>query len=249
MTPIEIQAEVKKLARAIYDGRKALYASPPQWRSASLTEFPHLDLGFYERATAEVVAEGFALLADQENVVASRAWPEFQTVVRGFLGDGGATTAGVWHTRPLGRTRTLAIERGTGGASIRGVSFATEFDDGAFLLTNNVKGHDLGVDIPGVEVQRFGQQAPIAGLLKVHRAAVQRRVEGGGGAGVRHAKDLADVMESGRRHHALAAAHMARIGYFDEAHGRAQCDRLSHDVLRMLLRELAELSEGGKAHV
>jgi hypothetical protein len=105
-----------------------------------------------------------------------------------------------------------------------------------------VKGHDGGHDVPGIESQRLGQQAPASSLLKVHRIAVAQRISAGGI--VVRARDAEDLLAGGLRMHELTAAHLARVGYFNEALETARWrDRLSPDSLRLLLAELRALHE------
>jgi hypothetical protein len=239
MTPASIQTEIRELARLFYERRKAAYASPPQWQEVSPTSFPHLDLRFYDRASQEFISNGFRWLGDKENVTVSRLFPEQQTFLRGFLGDDGATSASIWHTRLLGRARVMMMTRDV-NVGIRGVALASEFEDGSFVITSNVKGHDSGIDVPRVTTQRLGQQAPISSLLKLHRSAVAERKAAA--AIVVRARNVNDVLASGQRLQDQAAAHMAEIGYFDEAVETARWrDSLSPDSLRLLFAELRAL--------
>jgi hypothetical protein len=71
---------------------------------------------------------------------------------------------------------------------------------------------------------------------------VARRISAGGI--VVSARDAEDVLASGLRMHELTAAHLARVGYFNEALETARWrDRLSPDALRLLLAELRALHE------
>ena len=245
MTPAGIQAEIRKLAREAYERRKAAYASPPEWRDVAPAEFPQLDRGFYERVSQDFIAAGFHWIGDKENVALSRAYPEQQTFVRWFLGEAGTINASAWHVRPLARARFEALLHGDGRASVRGVSLCTEFADGTFLLTDNVKGQDTGIAVPGIDVQRLGQQAPPASLLKLHRAATADRLAGGARAAP--AADPDAVLASARRLHDRTAEHLARTGYFNVAH-ELSCwrEHVSPDVCRLLVAELAALQAAGQ---
>jgi len=241
MTPATIRAEIRELARSFYERRKAAHTTPPEWRDVSPAQFPHLDVSFYDRVSSELIVEGFRWLGDKENVALSRLLPDLQTFVRGFVGDDGSTSASVWHVRPLGRARVASMIRNDRN-EVRAVALSTEFEGRTFVLTSNVKGHDGGHDVPGIESQRLGQQAPASSLLKVHRIAVAQRISAGGI--VVRARDAEDLLAGGLRMHELTAAHLARVGYFNEALETARWrDRLSPDSLRLLLAELRALHE------
>ena len=155
---------VSNAATNILRNARILYSGAHEYREVSLAEFPHLDAAFYDAGRELLEGEGFAWLADVEDVtVTSAGGPMMPAAARVMAGDEGAIIAALYHARSA-RTGT--------GASFRIADFETPLRDGTFIVTSNAELAGRLASPPEVHAEFHAADTSIAALLLRHRSRV-----------------------------------------------------------------------------
>jgi hypothetical protein len=239
-TPQEIRAAIEDVARQIYAARKSAHARPAEWEPTSPQQFPQTDPTFYDSVAATLASQGFRPLGDFEDV--TKRGSDTHSFWQFLLSGDGVVVASLAHVRSQGRRRLREVEVGE-ATNVKCISLTTEFTDGAFLITDNLKGR--GVEWPrpaGWTVQRLGQAAPVTSLLAVHEAERCRLAE----PPLRRAPvalpDVADVQNSSERYRSAMNQHLRDAGYLDERLERKRwLEVMTPDVAAMLAEEITRL--------
>ena len=248
-TPQEIHAAIEDIARRIYTSRKEAHAKPAQWEPASRAQFPQTDPAFYDSAAAALAAGGFRLLGDFEDV--NRRGGDTHSFWRLLLSPDGAFVASLSHVRSQGRLRVREVSFGD-ATNVKCVSFTTEFADGGFLVTDNLKGRGIEWPRPAKwAVQRLGQAAPVASLLAVHRAELSRQADAPHRRTPLVLRDANDFVASYERYRSAMNQHLRAAGYIDaKLERRRWLESMTPDVADMLAEEIGRLwrrDRGGDA--
>ena len=188
----------------------AIYGGEHEYARVTPAAFPDADLGFYDRASAELGGMGFRRLADVEDLTLSRVYPERRTFLRIFADDGGAIRAAIYHLRV----------RGGGFASAMGmlprdlyvVEVVSEIPQGHFVSTSNTKGLDKLTPPREVESERLDVGAPIVQVIERHRARLGERARRRGADAPVTMWSWDDVLASIQRGHVVQARHRKAVG-------------------------------------
>ena len=247
--PQDIRARIREAAREMYGIAKRMYGTPVRWEPASPGDFPDLDLPFYDATARQLESLSFRRLGDFRVAEPRPPDDDFATFFRVLVSADGVTTAGVHHMRSRGRTRVMQAELGR-VTNIRTIDFTTEFVDGTWLLTDNLKGRTPEFPVPQKTHQRLGPTAPLSALLKVHEAAVARLREGRPPRTPVLVRTVEDAYASAGRTSATARAQRQKVGYLDVlAERRGWVERLgSEDLADLLVSEIAALQAADAAH-
>lgn len=209
---------------------RAVYGGPHEWVPADLSQFRHLDLGFYDRSRSALEAEGFTFLGDLEDLTLSRQFPAMRTFVRVMSGDGGQVVAALYHVQGV-----TTLPEG----EARGIEFETEFDDGAFIGTGNGRETDLTPPFEGVRKNLLPHRTPLAKLLAAHREALAR--ERDAGRTVVTVSTIDEAIAAQHRLEAIKAGQKARTGYLTEDDIEAVQGRPVNDAERAIVDEARRL--------
>jgi hypothetical protein len=244
--PSPIQNDIRKLAREIYEERRACFAEPPEYRKVCLAEFPGFDRAFYDQTAATLMADGFRLVGDFEDVRASARRPDQRAVERLLCASEGWAWAVIWQHRSRGRLRLQELGGDYEGrtTNLRYVALHTAFSDDSLLITSNTKGRGFLEDdpVPGLTRQALTPNAPAPAVLKLHRATVEQMAAPPGARTVIPARSFVEAAAADLRIRAKMRAYLEGIGFVDVSRELAQWRKyLSGDVLKILEAELEAL--------
>jgi hypothetical protein len=239
-TPQEIRAAIEDVARRLYASRKAAHAKAPEWEPTSPAQFPQADPTFYDAAARALAADGFRPLGDFEDVTLRGS--ETHSFWRFLLSPDGAIVASLSHIRSQGRQRVREVALGE-ATNVRCVSLSTEFTDGTFLITDNLKGRGIEWPRPATwTVQRLGQAAPVQSLLAVHRAELARQAEAPHRRAPVALGDVNDVFRSYERYRSAMNQHLRAVGYIDhKLERKLWLEAMTPDVADLLAEEIDRL--------
>src|SRR5688500_5561608 len=169
----DIPTDTADAADDIIRTQKALYAEQHEFRTVRPDEIRGLDLAFYDRTEQFFRSQQFKLLADVEDVTATREFPKMRTFLRVMSGDGGATQLAFYHIKMRGFYRLLQTF-GVLPKNLKMIDLETEMSDGTFIVTANSQGSDTTGAVPGVARFQHPLDTPPGDLLKMHREQVQQ---------------------------------------------------------------------------
>lgn len=232
-------------AREILAHLQALYVPKHEYVSVRDTDFPHLDLRFYQRARTELEAAGFLHLEDCEDRTLATVPGNvlLPVLIRVMVSADGAFTAGIYHARikPLWLRALLFVLRKLPG---RTVDLETEFADGSFVCTSNALGASAIKLPPLVRCEYLPRQTPLPRLLARHRERVAAR-QAEAGVPPRRLTSIADVRASQNRMNALKAAYRGEIGGITQEEleqlavgGRAQAAEVFTAIQQLQARDV-----------
>jgi hypothetical protein len=142
-------------ARYLLETNRAIFSDKPtEYRLALPSEFPNIDLSFYERVRADLERRGFKFLGDIENMTLTKVFPHMRTLIREMVSDDGMIMASAYHARLPQR-------------DVKSVDFITELSDERYLVTGTSEERTLPV--PGIEKLSCGYATPLEELLGIHK--------------------------------------------------------------------------------
>lgn len=139
MKPQNIREEVQDRVRRIIERRKAFCTRKHWWQSVDPSSFPSLDVQFYDETRDRAIELGFVWLGDFELMRDPPAETIGRTFERVMVGDEGRIQLYFEHVRSEGRQRIVEVEADS-VTNARHIQIATEFTDGSFLFTDNMRG-------------------------------------------------------------------------------------------------------------
>ncbi len=180
---------IRRAAANILRNARILYSGVHEYREVSLAEFPHLDAGHYDAGQQALEAEGFAWLADVEDVTVTAAGGAMMpAAMRVMAGDEGAVIAAIYHARAR-----------CAGASYRIADFETPLQDGTFLITSNAALAGKLASPPEVHAEFHADDTPVATLLARHRERLAEHARTHAGVGALPTSTLADALQHQER--------------------------------------------------
>jgi hypothetical protein len=200
-----LSSTLSSVGEALVGNNKAMYDKIHEYRAANDEDFATLDRDAYERVTAELSSLGFRHLGDVVDQTIEEI-SDVTTVIRVLGSTDGTTVASLFHfTMPGGdRKGSLMID------------LQSEFTDGMFLVTSNLKGLDQTTAATGIDRRQHPLETPMADLVRSHESEKQKSLAAKAGAAtcvVIHT--LADALDSEKRRQAVKNAFRKQIGYVD----------------------------------
>jgi hypothetical protein len=190
----------------------APYGGEHEYQRVTPAAFPDADLGFYDRAAAELEALGFRRLADVEDLTVSRVYPERRTFLRVFVDEGATTRAAVYHMRVRGGGVAVLQWVGMAPKDLHLIELVSEVPRGHFLSTSNTKRLDRLSAPKEIEIERLEPSAPIGAVVARHKARLTEEVRRRPSAAPVSLWTFEEVMASVQRHHVALARHRQAVG-------------------------------------
>jgi hypothetical protein len=152
-----VRWEVRRVARRILYIRKHLTGRPAVFVDVKASDFPQLDVEFYNNGRVLLESFGFRFVADQEGLHLTKAVPRCRTMVRRFLSEDGTIRATIYNMDLKGS-----------------YDLTSELLDGRIVETSNTLGRARGVPIPGCIKNRQPRETEFRELLRQHRETLER---------------------------------------------------------------------------
>jgi hypothetical protein len=201
-------------AEEILETTTALYSTRHNFRTVSPTDFPDLDIAYYDRMQAWFTHHGFRHMGDIEDTTLSQKMPNARAFIRCMLSADGATTVGIYDVRFGGLFRLMQMV-GLLSRNMKTIDIETEFSDGTFITTSNCLGDDPTTPPPEIHKRLHPRDTSPDELLWSHQEAVRQALEGKPGLSALAFSTLDEMLESQHRQQELKNAHQASIGYMD----------------------------------
>lgn len=214
----------EKAAHEILASLEATYQATHRYVEVKPSDFPHLDLGWYDKTSRLLATRGFRTVADVEDKTITEAPGTVLSaiLVRALLSRDGTVTAGLYHPhiKKLWVRVLLWILRKTPG---KVVDMETEFTDGSFVATSNAASA-AALENGAMILAEF---LPFTTTpLEVHARHMKRVAEHlsqRSGIAPRVMNSYEDMLASQHRMNALKAAYRGEIGGIT----KAELDRLA----------------------
>lgn len=212
-------------AEKIYRDLNAMFAGEHQHRPGQREAFPDLDWPGYDAVRHALESLGFRALGAFEDVTVSEVHPENRTLIESYVSSDGMTGAG-----------TYCIQ----GHQI--CDFATECEDGRFILTTNANLDKL-TPPPTVDRCSLPEDTPVGVMFAKHRD----RVTAARSTGTNHLsiqKTLDDAMDASRRYSRITSQYRQSVGLITEAELLALTDGPGQEsAARVVWKEFRRLYE------
>jgi hypothetical protein len=188
-----------------------LHSDKHQYRQIVPSDFPHLDIAFYDMSRDWLARRGFAFIADIEDFSIAFRRPAVRSFYRIMSGDGGGSLVRIFQLKPRNLWGSIEYQSVGVPAGERIVEFSTELENGTFIITSNAE------RIPGnPEVAKFVRNllpegATLDELIEKHRESVLETLMGRN-TRTRALDSLNNVIESFHRSQSLLnEAYWARV--------------------------------------
>ena len=178
--------QLQKKSRMFWNSNYEIIPADP-------SEFPWLDMEYYDSIEKQLVDLGFHKVGDQEFLSMSKAFPETRNFSRIMRNQEKSIVASFGQVRFNKFRNTLSKKEDRDV-----VEFRTEFSDGSFLTSSNTEGVNPGISIQGVTVCLFPPSIQLSELLDEHKAAIQTKCRENG-IEVRLISTEQELFESGKR--------------------------------------------------
>jgi hypothetical protein len=201
------KTRARKYAKKIHDQMKRTYAKNHKYQVVNAKDFPNLDLGYYTRTTEKLKANGFTILSDIEDATLSQVHPQLRTFIRCLVNETGTIGAGIYHVNPKGYLKILRLLRII--QSVKAIELETEFSNGCFLCTSNVK-HAM-TEPPQIMVKYLPTKTSATDLLKIHKKRIEEYLSHNPKIDTISIHSMEDAIESQNRQNAIKAAYRSSI--------------------------------------
>lgn len=202
----------RRLARELFDKRKAFYSGPLEYDQVLPRDFPQLDQTWYDEVTSKLTHAAFRHVGDFENLTATRQFPHIlRNLHRFFISDDEVTMACACHIKVTDQSRDLAL-KGDIPTDRRLIDFETEFSDGTFLVTNNATARIMRM-CPGIMQFQHPPDTPLEQLLNYHREQLKLILAGQGSEPIR-IRSSDELLASQNRQHKVKSDYMRSCGCF-----------------------------------
>ena len=210
----DLATDPKDAADDIVRMQKALYAQQHDYRAVRPSDFPDVDVSFYDATRKTFEREQFRFLGDIEDVTATREFPKMRTFLRLMVGDSGTIQLACYHLKMRGFLRLLQIV-GALPKNVKTVDLETEMSDGSFIVTANAEGVDTTGAVPRVDRHLHPRETPPLELLALHREQIRQACIREPGLMPVRVSTLEELIASQHRLQAIKNAHKASTGYMD----------------------------------
>jgi hypothetical protein len=185
-------------AERLYRAMAEMYSGEHEYRVASHSDIPTLDISGYEQSLEFLRGRGFTRLGTFENATASRAFPENRTLVDAYVNRDGTVGAGSYRIQ-----------------DIQMLEFCSIFDDGRALTTSNAE-LDTWTPPPTIIKCIFPRDTKPEELLSRHLTRLIRFQTEERSAGIHKVTSLDDVLEISRRHSRIVSELRQSLGLMTE---------------------------------
>jgi hypothetical protein len=154
-----------------------------RWESSLLSEkelvpvekhdFPLLDAAFYDQTAAQLRQLGFHFIADLENLVSSKIYPEGRYFVRYLADESETVLAAIYELGATELNRFQALQAGKAYSSHKILALTSSIEPPRIIITTN---SDLGQTLrqpPEFQVEHIRPGTPVAEQVAIHLARVQ----------------------------------------------------------------------------
>ncbi len=204
----EREEQIARQADSLKKQMDRVFVGAHEYRDVKLEEFARLDRGWYEAVGRELATEGFTHVGDVVDLTVARAFPNLESVSRGFVAADGRVRASATQVRPTGFARLMQLV-GVVPRRLRIVELCSELPDGPMLVTANSEGIDH-LSLPEqIATERLPQKTPPLELLRRHLGRV---AELGDEARLVLFRDCHDSLQSAQRANVLLAIHRDGVG-------------------------------------
>jgi len=237
-------------AKKIIRLQKSLYEGRHEFRDVSPSEFPFLDLGFYDSKRDRLEKQGFRHMGDIEDVTAQKAVPSVKAFIRVMLSGDGAIVAGIYHARMFGRMRFMqSLGALTPDDKMKVVDFETEFTNGLFLVTSNTEGTDRTGDVKGIVRIQRPPETPLEQIYRLHLDNLGDILEKYPDMQPVRLSNMKDIMESSHRIQEMKNAHKRSIGYMNAEELKRIATPSLKGVADLTAREIERLKREEKGEL
>lgn len=214
----------EKAAHEILASLEATYQATHRYVRVKPTDFPHLDISWYEKTTRLLATKGFRAVADVEDKTITEAPGTVLSaiLVRALASRDGTVVAALYHPhiRKLWVRVLLWILRKTPG---KVVDMETEFSDGSFVATTNAASAGVLENGPMIQAEFLPFTTTPLEVHARHMARVAEHLAQRPGVAPRVMTSYEDMLASQHRMNALKAAYRGEVGGIT----KAELDRLA----------------------
>jgi hypothetical protein len=165
---ILIKKYVKALAIEQLTRELKFYSSDFEIAFVESCEFMWLNLDYYEAKQHELELLGFRKVCDFEFLPQTRAFPEMRSFVRLLINAEYNIKASIIQIRAA-ESKTMSVRRG----EICMIDFISEFSDGVFLRTQNMKSVTPILEVNEIVIQSFESDVLLEELLYAHEKKIK----------------------------------------------------------------------------
>jgi hypothetical protein len=228
----------KRAARKILDQQKAIYSSSAfEYRNAVPSEFPDLDISFYDQYRIWLEGQGFQFLGDRENVTLTRIFPKMRTFIRSLVSADGTICGGIYHVKP----GALGFP-----PDIKAIDFETELNDGTFLITTNTLESARALPMPGIDAARLPMATHPDAVLRAHLDRVAQALNARPEVAATKIHTMNDVILFQQRMQEIKTKHKKAIGFVGRSDLEKVRGRELNEQERGVVRELEKLKASEK---
>jgi hypothetical protein len=201
----------KNAAKDIVDFVKKVYVPRHEYAPVNPKDFSNLDLKFYEQAMKDLIQYDFRHVIDQECVTLKGGSNDLRTFIRVGLSSDGTIMAGLYHPKPRFLLRLLLLLCFFILRKV--VDLETEFSDGSFIVTSNIKGM-VGINTPpDILTEYVSWKTPISQLLELHKSRVHNYLQTNQTIYPVQMRTIGDINESQNRMQEKKAAYRKNVGW------------------------------------
>lgn len=214
----------EKAAHEILAAIEATYQATHRYVAVKPSDFPHLDIRWYEKTTQLFASKGFCKMADVEDktITESPGTVLSAILVRALASRDGTVVAGLYHPhiKKLWVRLLLWVLRKTPG---RVVDMETEFTDGSFVATSNAASAAALDNGPMILAEFLPITTTPLEVHARHLLRVAEHLKQRPGVVPREMRSYDDMLASQHRMNALKAAYRGEVGGIT----KAELDRLA----------------------
>ncbi len=213
----------------------ALCESQFEYASVNAREFGHLDLTWYDASQRWLEKRGFGLLGDEENLTFRRTSKGNRTLLRTMLAREGTWIAYLYHFKPSGLARAVAVN----GFKI--LELQTQFGGDTFVCTSNAEEAGKLDSPPAVDALRLPANSSLDAVVESHAQRVGAFLAGNPGVVALRMASLEDVHRAQNVLQGIKAAFRRDTGITKEELERLAGNRLGTEQIVALHAEVEKL--------
>ena len=203
---------IEQHAQRLLANIEATYVPTHNYVEVSASDFPHLNLRFYDQVRDDLKKAGYRYISDLEDTSISSAPGTVlkRIMIRTMLSSDGSVMAAAYDLKVKFFARVvLALLRRTPRPVI---DFETEYSNGSFLVTTNAEAASAIKTPPMVMTEYLPASTPTEAILRAHIERMQAFQSALPEATPKTQRTQADMLIAQNRMNALKAAYREQLG-------------------------------------
>ncbi len=223
------------VAKKVVENVAGLCEPAYEYAMVKATDFSHLDLPWYDASQRWLETQGFALLADEENLTFQRISKGNRTLLRTMVARDATWLAHLYHFKPSAPVKAL------GGDGFRILELQSSFANSAFVCTSNAEAAGKFDPPPGVDAAHLPACTPLETIVTTHAERVATFLANNPGVPANRFTSLEEVHRIQNVLQQIKSAHRRNTGLTKEELQRLGGSRLCQEQFDSLHADVEKL--------